>query len=516
VLTRERIPQATNAVEQARAQLEEAANSNDLTALDAAIAHGESVLKTINGAGAARTQSLAEVSMSDVQKWRAEADQAAAKVEKLEGVQARARAAAQMAKIEEKEWLHRAREARSKAAQLAERKETEVDSLQSEKRKLKERLIANEKRIQRVEEEQRMFEQPAPELDVPREPTSTLRQMFREGGRDPRFGSGDGSSGESDRKVQGLEAELQRQIREYREARESVSENAHEAQEHAKEKHLMDEINHIKQARIALIENKKWSHTTTRPAARSSRLSRQEQEKARLLAQESKINKEIANLDGNGDNDHAIVYGHDGRKIDNEVSRALQDQEELPDFVSVGDRGSSKLAKQQAGGYMKHESVLQGFENALGDSKESAKHAMHSTGSATKTEKLQHAHSLPGVNAYSWWSEKSEKVAAKKAQLADIRRRIRSETHRAAKTNCHNLYSCVGSMFSGEEDSPKLAHANKVMLHRKQQELARAQANKGLSVCVCVFVSLCMCVRARSLYAHVCIVCIYVRGQCVL
>jgi hypothetical protein len=43
------------------------------------------------------------------------------------------------------------------------------------------------------------------------------------GGRDPGFDGGDGSRVDSDRKVQGLEAELQRQIREYREARESVS-----------------------------------------------------------------------------------------------------------------------------------------------------------------------------------------------------------------------------------------------------------------------------------------------------
>ena len=66
-------------MEQARAQLQEAASSNNLAALDAAIAHGESVLKTISGAGGpARTQSLAQVSTSEVQKWRAEADQAAA------------------------------------------------------------------------------------------------------------------------------------------------------------------------------------------------------------------------------------------------------------------------------------------------------------------------------------------------------------------------------------------------------------------------------------------------------
>ena len=47
------------------------------------------------------------------------------------------------------------------------------------------------------------------------------------------------------------------------------------------------------------------------------------------------------------------------------------------------------------------------------------------------TNSLQQANKnqLPGVNSYSWWSQKSEKVAAKKAQLAALRHRIRLETH---------------------------------------------------------------------------------------
>jgi len=483
--------QATNAVEQARAQLQEAASSNNLAALDAAIAHGESVLKTISGAGGpARTQSLAQVSTSEVQKWRAEADQAAAKVEKLEDIQQRARAEAERAKRAEQEWMARARAARGKAQQLAERRSSQVNSLEAEKRQLKERLMANEQKIRRVEEEQSMEEQPAA-LDVPRVHTNTLRQTY-------------GGTSNSERKVQDLEAELQRQIREYHDAREMVSNNAREQKEQAKEKRLMDEINHIKQARVALIQDKQWSHSRpVQHAARSSKVQRQEQEKERLLAQERKINKEIADLNGAGKeefDDHAEVYGHDGRKVDGEVSRALQDQEEMPDFVSVGDRGSSKLAKMKAGGHKKHESVLEGFENALGDSKESAKSALH-----TAKKKAVDPHSLPGVNAYSWWSEKSEKVAAKKAQLASIRRKIHAETHRADKTNCHNLYSCIGSMFSGVEDSSKLARANKMLLHR-QQSLARGHAENGTSspVRVPIVVDLCACaepLRASPLHS---------------
>ena len=59
--------------------------------------------------------------------------------------------------------------------------------------------------------------------------------------------------------------------------------------------------------------------------------------------------QEIANVDAttseNEDSDNGEVYSHDGAKVDNDVSRALRDQEEMPYFVSVGDKGSSKLAK---------------------------------------------------------------------------------------------------------------------------------------------------------------------------
>lgn len=98
-------------------------------------------------------------------------------------------------------------------------------------------------------------------------------------------------------------------------------------------------------------------------------------------------------------------------KVDNEVSRALEDQQEMPDFDSVGSRGSSKLAKVQ-GGNKKHLSVLQGFEYALGDSQENAKKAE----SDVPKKAVVKGH-LPGVNAYSWWSNKSAKIAAKKAQV---------------------------------------------------------------------------------------------------
>jgi len=151
--------------------------------------------------------------------------------------------------------------------------------------------------------------------------------------------------------------------------------------------------------------------------------------------------------------------------VDNEVSRALQDQEEMPDFESVGSRGTSQLAKVQSS--KKHISVLQGFESALGDSQEDAKAAMKAA--PTQRHAAVGGH-LPGVNSYSWWSQKSAKVAAKKAQLAAIRQRIRQETHaKVAKTNCHNLYACIGSMFSGVEDSSKLSRANHMVMHRQLQ-----------------------------------------------
>ena len=193
-----------------------------------------------------------------MQKWRDEADQAAAKVERLESIQQRARAEADKAKHAEKEWMEKAREARTKAQQLAARRSRRVDSLEAEKEKLKARLEANEDKIHRVEaveaeaegraalrrrqqeiEDQRAALAAQQPLDSNMH-TDTLRQTF---------GSADGHH-----KVQTLEAELQRQIREYKEAREMVSKNAHQQKEHAKEKELMDEISHIKQARVALIE----------------------------------------------------------------------------------------------------------------------------------------------------------------------------------------------------------------------------------------------------------------------
>jgi len=468
---------ASNAVAQARAQLQEAANSNNLEALDAAIEHGERVLSVVRSGNApALTQSLALVSASEVAKWRHEADDAAAKVEKLQGIQARARSEANQAKHAEQEWMDKAREARSEAQKLAARRTASVDSLEEEKRKLIARLETNEAKIQRVEAvegeaesraAQRSAEQRAVyereqhrEIAEQRAALSEQRPLSNSDTNKLRQTYGYDSEG---RKVKNLEAELQRQIGEYKEAREVVSHNSQKKKEQRKEKELMDEIQHIKHARVALMHKPHAYHSNPHYQSRgrsSSSLRHERDDKARLVAKENKINEEIAALDGNGprDRDAAVL---DSPKIHNEVSRALEDQEEMPDFHSMSSRGLSKLAKMPK----KHMSVLQGFESALGDSQENAKKASHSAPATTKANK----HQLPGVNAYSWWSQKSEKVAAKKAQLAALRHRIRQETHTSvAKTNCHNLYSCVGSMFSGHEDSSKLALANRQVLHHQQ------------------------------------------------
>jgi len=462
-----------NAVAQARAELQEAASSNNLAALDAAIEHGESVLSSVRtGTAPARTQSLAMDSASEVAKWRLEADNAAAKVEKLRDIQARARSEAKQAKRAEQQWMGKAQEARSEAQQLAARRSASVDSLEEEKSKLKARLESNEAKIKRVEAiegeaesraaqrtaEQRAVYERAQHREIAGQraalseqkplsddDTNTLRQTY---GYDA-----DG------RKVKNLEAELQRQIGEYRQAREMVSHHSREQKEQKKEKQLMDEIDHIKHARVALLNNR---HSESRGhSGGSSNLKREREDKSRLLAKEKTINEEIARLDGNGprDRDAAIL---DSPKMHREESRALEDQEELPDFHSMRSSESSKLAKMSN---TKHMSVLQGFESALGDSRENAKKAAHSA-----SKKQANKNQLPGVNSYSWWSQKSEKVAAKKAQLAALRHRIRLETHHgaAAKTNCHNLYACIGSMFSGKEDSSKLAIANRQVLHRQQ------------------------------------------------
>ena len=180
---------ADNAVEEARAQLQVAANSNNLAELNAAIAHGEGVLRAVRSSGQpARTQSLAMMSSTEVQKWRSRAEHAAAKVERLEGIQQRARAEAAQAKRAEEEWMHKAREARSKAQKLAARRSDDVDSLEEQKRALKARLEANEAKIRRVEQmegsdEDRAAKRVALEAQLPVYPshTDTLRQTFGAG-----------------------------------------------------------------------------------------------------------------------------------------------------------------------------------------------------------------------------------------------------------------------------------------------------------------------------------------------
>lgn len=259
--------QASNAVAQARAQLQEAANSNNLEALDAAIEHGERVLSVVRSGNApALTQSLALVSASEVAKWRHEADDAAAKVEKLQGIQARARSEANQAKHAEQEWMDKAREARSEAQKLAARRTASVDSLEEEKRKLIARLETNEAKIQRVEAvegeaesraAQRSAEQRAVyereqhrEIAEQRAALSEQRPLSNSDTNKLRQTYGYDSEG---RKVKNLEAELQRQIGEYKEAREVVSHNSQKKKEQRKEKELMDEIQHIKHARVALM-----------------------------------------------------------------------------------------------------------------------------------------------------------------------------------------------------------------------------------------------------------------------
>ena len=111
--------------------------------------------------------------------------------------------------------MHKAREARSKAQKLAARRSDDVDSLEEQKRALKARLEANEAKIRRVEQmegsdEDRAAKRVALEAQLPVYPshTDTLRQTF---------GAGQSSG---NRKVNQLEGELERQIREYKEARE--------------------------------------------------------------------------------------------------------------------------------------------------------------------------------------------------------------------------------------------------------------------------------------------------------
>ena len=76
-----------------------------------------------------------------------------------------------------------------------------------------------------------------------------------------------------------------------------MSHKSREDEQRAKEKHLMDEIDHIKQARMALIHAQPASSRGRAPQ-RSPSLGREMTQKQRLLAKERKINAEIAQLDG--------------------------------------------------------------------------------------------------------------------------------------------------------------------------------------------------------------------------
>ena len=333
---------APDAVTAARLQLAQAEQGDNLAKLDAAIAQGESVLKTIGVGAHARTQSLAqvrEVRPADVNKWLEKAEAAGAKVEGFEAMRSRTRSEAARIKRAEEDWMKQAKEAKERAQQLAAHSSSSVESLEDEKRALRAQLDANEAKIRRVE----ALEGAASPPEVTE--SSTVRS---------------------------LELELQRQIREYQEAKKEKAISVH-AQERAKEEQLVDEIHHFKNARKALLRSsslRAWGRGRGRGRYRgfsSGSLDDMQLDRARLQAERRRIQHEIARID----DEHVAAQGHAARG---------------------GHAAGSAAAK------VKHMSVLQGFEKALGDEPESAKAALASTPTAALA-----AHSagnkLPGVNA---------------------------------------------------------------------------------------------------------------------
>ena len=330
---------APDAVTAARLQLAQAEQGDNLAKLDAAIAQGESVLKTIGVGAHARTQSLAQVRPADVDTWLEKAEAAGAKVEGFEAMRSRTRSEAARIKRAEEDWMKQAKEAKERAQQLAAHSSSSVESLEDEKRALRAQLDANEAKIRRVE----ALEGAASPPEVTE--SSTVRS---------------------------LELELQRQIREYQEAKKEKAISVH-AQERAKEEQLVDEIHHFKNARKALLRSsslRAWGRGRGRGRYRgfsSGSLDDMQLDRARLQVKRRRIQHEIARID----DEHVAAQGHAARG---------------------GHAAGSAAAK------VKHMSVLQGFEKALGDEPESAKAALASTPTAALA-----AHSagnkLPGVNA---------------------------------------------------------------------------------------------------------------------
>jgi hypothetical protein len=142
---------APDAVTAARLQLAQAEHGDNLAKLDAAIAQGESVLKTIGVGAHARTQSLAQVRPADVDTWLEKAEAAGAKVEGFEAMRSRTRSEAARIKRAEEDWMKQAKEAKERAQQLAAHSSSSVESLEDEKRALRAQLDANEAKIRRVE-----------------------------------------------------------------------------------------------------------------------------------------------------------------------------------------------------------------------------------------------------------------------------------------------------------------------------------------------------------------------------
>mmetsp|Transcript_47273 Transcript_47273/g.73877 ORF Transcript_47273/g.73877 Transcript_47273/m.73877 type:complete len:369 (-) Transcript_47273:62-1168(-) len=121
----------------------------------------------------------------------------------------------------------------------------------------------------------------------------------------------------------------------------------------------------------------------------------------------------------------------------------------------------------------KSHSILNEARKSLGDNEMSVAAALNG-----KTKVKTATKKLPGVNRYSWWSMTPEKVAAKE-MMAKLKYKMpvpKQKVH-----NCHNLYSCVGSLFDGKShssESKELDAANKAWSVKHAQELAKKGMTK--------------------------------------
>jgi len=166
------------------------------------------------------------------------------------------------------------------------------------------------------------------------------------------------------------------------------------------------------------------------------------------------------------------------KRLEGEIAKYRRARHELVSRMQRKIAAGAALRR----GHATHEShsVLDGVESALQDSALPAA----AVGKAKKAGKASSdADRLPGVNQFSWWSA----PPAKKEDEAQLTEEFLHKAHERGtaqrKGGCHDLYTCVDSMFGGKRKS-KLEQANEAWRVRnlRQKRLAAEQAAREAAI----------------------------------